>query len=205
MPAGWPEQEWLIDPERRRQLAERLLILVRTHHEQQSATAPELTREQIRDALGLPGTRVIDLIMSPQLREDHGRVGLAEAPLPAALHRVAEIAHRELAAAGPRAPTAHRWRELGVSAAELRALTRHGVLVRLAPDVYLIPDAIEQAIAVLQRLPAPFRVSHARTALAAPRRVVVPLLEHLDRQGITEKVTDDGHRRLRRPTHRATT
>ncbi|MET8677162.1 selenocysteine-specific translation elongation factor [Streptomyces sp. NPDC004647] len=205
LPAGPPEEEWLIDPEHRRRLAERLLILVWTHHEERSATAPELTREQIRDALGLPDTRIIDLILSPQLREDHGRIGLANAVLPAALHRVAETTRRELTTAGLRAPTAGRWRELGVSAAELRALTRHGVLVRLAPDVYLTPDAIERAIAVLQRLSAPFRVSHARTALDAPRRVVVPLLEHLDRQGVTDKVTDDGHRRLRRRAHHATT
>ncbi|MFG2193414.1 SelB C-terminal domain-containing protein [Streptomyces sp. NPDC048639] len=40
-------------------------------------------------------------------------------------------------------------------------------------------------------------MSHARAALDAPRRVVVPLLEHLDRQDITEKVSDDGHRRMR--------
>ncbi|MFJ3955818.1 SelB C-terminal domain-containing protein [Streptomyces libani] len=195
LPAGRPEQEWLIDPEHRHQLAERLMVLVWSHREL-SPDVPELTREQIRDALGLPDTRVIDLIMSPHLREDHGRIGLANAPLPAALHKAAEIAHWELTTAGLRAPTALRWRELGVSTAELRALTRHGVLVRPAPDVYLTPDAIQQAVAVLQGLPEPFRVSDARTALDAPRRIVVPLLEHLDRQGITEKVTDDGHRRL---------
>ncbi|MEV5778496.1 selenocysteine-specific translation elongation factor [Streptomyces antimycoticus] len=195
LPVGRPEQEWLIDPEHRRQLAERLTALILAHHEF-SPEVPELTREQIRNVLGLPDTRVIDLIMSPHLREEHGRIGLANATLPSALRSVAEIARRELTSSGLRAPTALRWRELGISAAELRALTQHGVLVRLAPDVYLTPDAVQQAVAVLQGLPELFRVSHARTALDAPRRVVVPLLEHLDHQGITERVTDDGHRRL---------
>lgn len=202
LPVGRPEQEWLIDPEHRRRLAGRLLTLVQASHER-SSTAPDLTREQIRHAMELPDTRVIDLILSSQLREYQGRIGLADAPLPVALHTVAKIARRELAATGWRAPTAHRWGELGVDATELHALTRHGVLVRLAPDVYLTPQALDRAIAVLHGLPAPFRVSEARTALAAPRRVVVPLLEHLDRHGITEKLTDEGHRRLRGPTSRA--
>ncbi|MBL1096677.1 selenocysteine-specific translation elongation factor [Streptomyces coffeae] len=196
VPATRAEHAWLIDPEHHRHLTERLLHLVRTHQER-SPTAPELTRDRIRDALGLPDTRLIDLIIPPELRERQGRIGMADTALPDALRPAADVAQRELASARWRAPTAQRWRELGVGPAQLQALTRHGVLVRLAPDVYLTPSAVVEAAAVLESLRAPFPVSHARTALSAPRRVVVPLLEHLDRQGITEKVTDDGHRRLR--------
>jgi selenocysteine-specific elongation factor len=45
-------------------------------------------------------------------------------------------------------------------------------------------------------LPQPFTLSAARQALTTTRRVAVPLLEHLDRLGLTERV-DDGLRRLR--------
>jgi selenocysteine-specific elongation factor len=43
-------------------------------------------------------------------------------------------------------------------------------------------------------LPQPFTVSQARRALDTTRRVAVPLLEHLDRAGLTERL-DEVHRR----------
>ncbi|MEU6082918.1 selenocysteine-specific translation elongation factor [Streptomyces sp. NPDC047108] len=196
LPEDPDEPQWRIDPAHRHTLTERLLALVQAH-EKEPAGAPELTRARVRDALGLPDAGVIDLLTSPRLTERHGRIALAGAPLPAGLRRAADIARRELAVAGPRTPTEQRWRELGVSRDELHALNRHGVLVRLAQGVHLTPDAVERAVAVLRGLAPPFRVSEARAALDAPRRVVVPLLEHLDHHGVTEKVSADGHRRLR--------
>jgi selenocysteine-specific elongation factor len=50
-------------------------------------------------------------------------------------------------------------------------------------------------VAVLTTLPAPFTVSQARAALGTSRRVAVPLLEMLDRDGVTES-SPDGTRRL---------
>jgi selenocysteine-specific elongation factor len=60
----------------------------------------------------------------------------------------------------------------------------------------LLPGADARAAAVLAKLPQPFTVSQARTALHTSRRVAVPLLEHLDRRGLTERV-DEFHRRCR--------
>jgi selenocysteine-specific elongation factor len=62
----------------------------------------------------------------------------------------------------------------------------------------LLPGADGRAAALLARLPQPFTVSQARTALDTSRRVAVPLLEHLDRAGLTERL-DDVHRRCRVP------
>ena len=51
----------------------------------------------------------------------------------------------------------------------------------------------------MARLPQPFTVSQARQALDTSRRVAVPLLEHLDRRGLTERL-DETRRRCRPPS-----
>jgi selenocysteine-specific elongation factor len=46
---------------------------------------------------------------------------------------------------------------------------------------------------VLAALPQPFTTSAARQAMSTTRRVVIPLLEHLDARGWTRRI-DAGHR-----------
>jgi selenocysteine-specific elongation factor len=70
------------------------------------------------------------------------------------------------------------------------------MLLRLPGDIVLLPDALGQAAERLRALPQPFSLSTARQALATTRRVAVPLLEHLDAAGVTQRV-DDGLRRVR--------
>ena len=43
----------------------------------------------------------------------------------------------------------------------------------------------------LRELPQPFTTSEARVRLGTSRRVVLPLLEHLDRAGLTRRLPDD--------------
>ena len=62
------------------------------------------------------------------------------------------------------------------------------VLVRLSPDVVLLPTGPAQAMRVLSGLDQPFTLSQARQALGTTRRVAVPLLELLDRRGWTVRV-----------------
>jgi selenocysteine-specific elongation factor len=79
---------------------------------------------------------------------------------------------------------------------ELGAAANAGAILRLPGDIVLLPNAPQQAASLLRALPQPFTLSAARQALSTTRRVAVPLLEHLDRIGLTERV-DDGLRRLR--------
>jgi selenocysteine-specific elongation factor len=72
---------------------------------------------------------------------------------------------------------------------------RAGALRHLGGGVYVAPHAPELAQARLATLPQPFTVSAARQALGSSRRVVVPLLEHLDAARVTRKL-DDGTRLL---------
>ena len=73
------------------------------------------------------------------------------------------------------------------------AAVRAGRLVRLAPDVVLLPDAVDHAVGVLAGLPQPLTASEARGALGTTRKVVVPLLEHLALRGRTRRSPDGLH------------
>jgi selenocysteine-specific elongation factor len=96
------------------------------------------------------------------------------------------------------APERYELDALGLGPRELAAAQKGGVLLRIAGDIVLLPDAAEQALIRLRSLPQPFTTSAARQALGTTRRVVIPLLEYLDERGSTEWVAG-GSRRIRLP------
>ena len=96
------------------------------------------------------------------------------------------------------APNADRLQELGLGARAAAAAERAGLLRRLPGNVVLAPDAFDRAARILAGLPQPFTAAEARQALQTSRRVVIPLLEWLDREGITRRLPDD--RRIMRET-----
>jgi selenocysteine-specific elongation factor len=61
----------------------------------------------------------------------------------------------------------------------------------LPGDIALLPSAPVVAADQLRGLPQPFTLSAARQALGTTRRVAVPLLEHMDRIGVTQRVDGD--------------
>jgi selenocysteine-specific elongation factor len=64
-------------------------------------------------------------------------------------------------------------------------------VLRPAPGIVLPAGAAETAATWLAGLPQPFTTSEARVRLGTTRRVVLPLLEHLDRRGLTRRLPDD--------------
>jgi selenocysteine-specific elongation factor len=94
------------------------------------------------------------------------------------------------------APDANRLRDLGLDTKALAAAARGGLLLRVADLVVLAPGADAAAAHALAGLPQPFTTSQARQALNSSRRVVIPLLEYLDRARVTERLPGD-LRRLR--------
>ena len=88
---------------------------------------------------------------------------------------------------------------LGLGRRELGAAAAARAILLLPGDIALLPTAPHVAAERLRQLPQPFTLSSARQALGTTRRVAVPLLEHLDRIGVTERVDGD-LRRLRVPT-----
>ncbi|SKA37376.1 selenocysteine-specific translation elongation factor SelB [Marinactinospora thermotolerans DSM 45154] len=150
--------------------------------------------EQVRRELGLPAPRLVTLLAREcglEVRE--GRVLSPDAvgDLPPRVRGSLERLARDLRRAPFAAPDTPRLAELGLGPREIAASVRAGRLMRVAEGVVLLPGAVEQAHAELSRLPQPFTVSAARRALATSRRVAVPLLELLDRRGLTRRLDAD--------------
>jgi len=122
----------------------------------------------------------------------------APASLPAPVAKAVQAVLDGLADAPFSAPNADRLQELGLGARAAAAAERAGLLRRLPGNVVLAPDAFDRAARILAGLPQPFTAAEARQALQTSRRVVIPLLEWLDREGITRRLPDD--RRIMRET-----
>jgi selenocysteine-specific elongation factor len=92
-----------------------------------------------------------------------------------------------------RAPEAAELVAAGAGGRQLSAAAAADVLLVLPGGIVLRPDAPQRAAGILARLPQPFTLSAARQALGTSRRVALPLLEHMDRRQLTERV-DETHR-----------
>ena len=121
---------------------------------------------------------------------------LPQPSLPAYIVAGVRAVLTDLAAAPFLAPEAGRLRELGLDARAIAAAARAGLLLRVSEQIVLAPDAEARAVRVLAGLPQPFTTAEARQALGTTRRVAIPLLEYLDRAGVTQRLPDD-RRRLR--------
>jgi selenocysteine-specific elongation factor len=89
------------------------------------------------------------------------------------------------------APERGELARLGLTGRDLAVAVAVGRLIRLEADIVLLPDAPARALQILGRLPQPFTTSQARIALGSTRRVVIPLLEHLDRERVTTRVDEN--------------
>jgi selenocysteine-specific elongation factor len=141
-------------------------------------------REQPEDAGGAA---------APEQRQAPGS-GIARAGpprLPAAVADAVQAVLADLADAPFSAPDTERMRELGLDTRAAAAAERAGLLRRLPGNVLLAPDAPKRAAKILAGLPQPFTAAEARRALGTTRRVVIPLLEWLDREGVTRRLADD--------------
>lgn len=66
-------------------------------------------------------------------------------------------------------------------------LLETGRAEKIAPDLVLLTQTLEQGKLRLAELPAPFAASQARDALQTSRKFVIPLLEHFDQVGFTQR------------------
>ncbi len=147
--------------------------------------------EVLRRALGLPDRTLVEALVTPPLALADGLVTTPDPGLPGPVGRAVDALRAELATRPFQAPPAVRLADLGLGARELAAAARVGKIIRLADGVVLTPDAPAEAARLLATLSQPFTLSQARQALGTTRRVAVPLLELLDRQGVTRRLPDD--------------
>ena len=167
---------------------------------------PGMPAEELRGRLALDARAAADALALMETqglveRRARGAVALSgwQPVLTEAQRRAVADIERRLAA-DPLAPP--RVGELGPGAVELcQYLEDSGRLARLAPDLYLLTEAVDAArdllAAHLETVPA-VTVAEARDVLGSSRKVVVPLLEYFD--GVHLTVRDGDSRRLRRDT-----
>ncbi|MFG1760608.1 selenocysteine-specific translation elongation factor [Micromonospora echinofusca] len=183
--------DWLADPEHWRALGARLAEEV-ARHAREHPLEPGAPVELLRQRLDLPERALVEALVRPPLRLRAGRVTAPAADaLPEPVARAVARVRAEYADRPFRAPEAEHLADLGLGPREIGAAVRAGALLRLAENVVLLPGAADDAVRVLAGLPQPFTLSAARRALDTTRRVAVPLLELLDRRGVTRRLPDD--------------
>lgn len=190
-PAPVSSGGWLLSVGRAEQAAADLALLVR-EHDTADPLHPGIGVPELAGRLGLPTPELVAALVRAPLRIEGGRVtSVATAAVPEPLARAVEKVRQDLADAPWSAPTADRLAELGLDAKAVAALAKAGLLLRVATGVVLLPGADDLARDALAELPQPFTASEARQRLGTSRRVVLPLLDHLDRTGRTRRLPDD--------------
>jgi selenocysteine-specific elongation factor len=182
--------QWLADPAHWLALRSRLADEV-DRHAREHPLEPGAPVEALRHRLGLPDRSLVEALIRPPLAVRGGRVVAGAPTVPDQLVAVVDRAFDGLAGRPFAAPEAYRLVALGLGARELGAAARAGLVVRLADTVILRAGAPQRAVDVLAGLAQPFTLSEARRALDTSRRVVLPLLQLLDRAGQTRRLPDD--------------
>ncbi len=195
--AGVVSGDWVVSRRRAAALRGQLEDLV-GEHERGSPLDRGVPVAAAANALGLPASGLVEALVRAPLRVVDGRVVAGETVvLPETVERALAGLETELGRQPFAAPTADRLRALGLDARTLAVAARAGRLLRVGDGIVLLPGAEEAAVDRLGELPQPFTTSEARVRLGTTRRVVLPLLAHLDRTGRTRRLPDD--RRTVRP------
>ena len=161
---------------------------------------PTLSLEAARALADIPDlTVLLEVADDAGLRVEEGRVGVpgAKPSLGAQAERGLGEIEARLAADPFAAPESRDLEAAGLGPRQLAAAVRLGRVLRLHDDIVLLTTAPARAMRVLAALPQPFTTSDARQALGSTRRVVIPLLEHLDARGWTRRL-DASHREIKR-------
>jgi selenocysteine-specific elongation factor len=178
--------DWLVSAAQADVWRNRLVEAVR-------AEADGVAPAAVARLLRLPDPALLDRLVADPVRRRAGRL-VMDADLPARLRRALDLVRDDLAEFPFQAPGADRLAELGIDRADLLRLGRAGELLVIGDGIALLPGSDDVAVGRLAALVQPFTTSEARQALHSSRRVVLPLLAHLDRAGRTVRLPDDTRR-----------
>lgn len=158
-----------------------------------------LDLNELRAALPTQHEGLFDALIADLCADDFVRKGSAiaraahQAALPIEL-QVAASRIRESLEKKPFDPPSRKEIETDRDASHvLRFLIESGEVIEISPDVVLFRENFElmrSAVMDFVSRNAPATVSELRQALQSSRRVMVPLLERLDRDGVTRRVGD---------------
>jgi selenocysteine-specific elongation factor len=190
--------DWLLDLELLAQWRADLLTFVE-RWEAENPLQPGVPRQAAVRGLDLPHANLLDLVVRdvPELVLDRAGVRRAgrTVTLPEAVEAELQLVLDRLGQEPFDAPQSEELAAAGLTDRVLGVAVREGRLLRVSSGLYLLPTARDKALRRLRALPQPFTMAEAREALGTTRRVAVPLLEMLDREGHTRRV-DTVHREV---------
>jgi len=174
-----------------------MTLIDEAHRQKPQQAGLELT--ELRSRMGIQAPNVFEAAIEDLCAGDFVRAGSAVArashrpALPAALQPLAEKIRAALARK-PFDPPPRREFETDPRAREvLHFLIESGNLIEISPEVVLLPETFERIksqIAEFISKNGPATVSELRQVVGSSRRVMVPLLEKLDRHGFTRRLGD---------------
>ena len=183
---GFAAGDWLVSAAQARTWREHLVQAV-------AASGDGLSPAEAARELGLPDPDLLAPLVADPVRRRAGRL-VVDTGLPAPVREALDVLQADLGDAPFQAPGADRLEELGLDRVTLARLARAGELLVVGDGIALLPGSDDDAIKLLSTLPQPFTTSQARQTLETSRRVVLPLLAHLDRTGRTVRLPDDTRR-----------
>jgi selenocysteine-specific elongation factor len=80
--------------------------------------------------------------------------------------------------------------QLGIDAELAHLMVRRGDLVRISPDLVMLPDQIEQIRRLIESMPDGFTIADFRDRTGLSRKYAVPILEWADTEGLTVRRGD---------------
>lgn len=168
----------------------------RTHPERPGLALSEL-RTTLADALNVPG--VFDLLVAQLGRSGFRAVGTAirreahRPALPTPLQAAGAKSRAALVAKPFDPPSRKDLAPDAVAQQALRFLLNTGEAIEISAEVVMSAQAYGQIVERIQahlRVRGQATVSELRQAIGSSRRVMVPLLEKLDREGVTRRQGD---------------
>lgn len=197
-----PSAGWWVAPAVRDAVRSALLERLRAAHDA-NPTAEGVNAAEVRawatEALrgaGAPATADLadalldDLVRSGALARSGATVRLPSHRAGVASEDVERLV-ATVAEAEPAPPTIGDLRQSGVPIETIESALRAGELVRVAPDLVMTPSMVSRAVeAVRSAGERGITVSEVRRLLGTTRKYAVPLMEHLDRTGMTRRRGD---------------
>lgn len=186
----------------RRRAAEAIDAIHRVHPELAGLPLTEL-RKMLET--NLPWAELFDAFVASLCQTDFARVGAAirraahRPALPTRLQAAGEKLRAILVSKPFDPPSRKELAPDPVAQQALRFLIENGEAVDINAEIALATDSLSRATQLVRefiRANGPATVSQLREALSSSRRIVVPLLERLDRDGVTLRQGDK--RSLRR-------
>lgn len=181
--------EWLIDRHALTTWTQQLRDLVAAQY-RDDPSAGGVPQQAAVHRLELPDSSLLSLVVAEAgLQQTAGRIadpqlrpslGAAEAAI-ATLEQ--HFDHSPFTA-----PTATELDELGLTEKDLAAAAQQQRLIRLEDTIVVGPKTPAMAMRELVQLDQPFTAAQAREALGTTRRTLIPLLEHLDARGWTQRL-----------------